>query len=213
VPVQTLGEWNGLGADFAVREGQFLLIPVAQQNPPQRSTAAPATATPTLPGVGSPTPTPPSAARPLPAEDAKPLPAAKPDTPAPKPVADIGKTTKTTSSGKFVTPVQGSIIRAYSKGKNEGINIQAAPGTAVKAADGGTVAAITQSADGIPIIVVRHPDNLLTVYANVTGVSVAKGDTVARGQSIAKLRSGDDAFVHFEVRNGFDSVDPVPYLN
>ena len=117
-----------------------------------------------------------------------------------------------TAAGKFLPPVQGSIIRAYSKGKNEGINIKAAAGSPVKAADNGTVAAITQSADGVPIIVVRHPENLLTVYANVTGVSVAKGDNVSRGQSIAKLRTGNDSYVHFEVRKGFDSVDPTPYL-
>ena len=113
----------------------------------------------------------------------------------------------------MIAPVQGSIIRAYSKGKNEGINIKGTPGAAVKAADSGTVAAITKSADGIPIVVIRHPDNLLTVYANVSNVSVAKGDSVSKGASIAKLRAGDDAFVHFEVRNGFDSVDPTPYLN
>ena len=113
----------------------------------------------------------------------------------------------------MIAPVQGSIIRAYSKGKNEGINIKGTPGAAVKAADSGTVAAITKSADGIPIVVIRHPDNLLTVYANVSNVSVAKGDSISKGTSIAKLRAGDDAFVHFEVRNGFDSVDPTPYLN
>ena len=95
---------------------------------------------------------------------------------------------------------------------NEGINIKAAPGTPVKAADAGTVAAITKSEDGVPIIVVRHAGNLLTVYANVTDVQVQKGDTVRRGQGIAKLRGGDDAFVHFEVRQGFDSVDPTPLL-
>jgi len=128
-------------------------------------------------------------------------------------VADVGKTTKPATQGRMMPPVQGSIIRAYSKGKNEGINTKAAPGTTVKAADSGTVAAITKSAEGVPIVVVRHPDNLLTVYANVTDVSVAKGDNVAKGAPIAKLRSGEDAFVHFEVRNGFDSVDPSPYLN
>ena len=98
------------------------------------------------------------------------------------------------------------------EGKSEGIDIKAAAGTAVKSADAGTVAAITQSADGVPIVVVRHDENLLTVYANVTDVSVAKGDQVSRGQNIAKLRSGNDAYVHFEVRKGFDSVDPLPYL-
>ena len=74
------------------------------------------------------------------------------------------------------------------------------------------VAAITKSADGIPIIVIRHDPELLTVYANVTDVAVEKGATVAKGQQIAKLRSGNDAYVHFEVRKGFDSVDPMPYL-
>ena len=223
VPVETLAEWNGLGADFSVREGQFLLIPVAQQAAPKRSAAVPATATATapaptaptptsLPGTGSPTPTPPSAAKPLPPVDEKPA-APKPEPAAAKPVADVGKTTQPASSGRMSPPVQGSIIRAYSKGKNEGINIKGTPGAAVKAADSGTVAAITKSAEGVPIVVIRHPDNLLTVYANVANVSVAKGDSVAKGANIAKLRPGDDSFVHFEVRNGFDSVDPTPYLN
>ena len=208
VPVKALAEWNGLGADFAIREGQFLLIPVPQQNPPVRTAAVepPVTA----PGQGSPTPTPPSAAKPLPQDaTAKPLP--KPA--ETKPVADVGKPTQPAASGKLVTPVQGSIIREYAKGKNEGINIKASPGTPVKAAEAGTVAAITKSGDGVPIVVIRHPDNLLTVYANVTGLSVEKGDTVTRGQQIAKLRDGNDAYIHFEVRKGFDSVDPAPYLN
>jgi|TARA_R100000049_G_C1868127_1_gene28940 murein DD-endopeptidase MepM/ murein hydrolase activator NlpD len=144
--------------------------------------------------------------------DEKPA-APKPEPAAAKPVADVGKTTQPASSGRMSPPVQGSIIRAYSKGKNEGINIKGTPGAAVKAADSGTVAAITKSAEGVPIVVIRHPDNLLTVYANVANVSVAKGDSVSKGASIAKLRPGDDSFVHFEVRKGFDSVDPTPYLN
>ncbi|QUJ77886.1 LysM peptidoglycan-binding domain-containing M23 family metallopeptidase [Sulfitobacter albidus] len=220
VPAASLAEWNGLGADFAIRAGQFLLIPVAQQQPPRRAPAPTVEATP-APGQGSATPTPPSATKPLPAEkvapaaEAAPAPtqqAAKPAEP-PKPVADVGKTTQTAKAGKLLRPVSGTIIRDYAKGKNEGINIKAAPGTAVKAADAGTVAAITKSGDGIPIVVVRHAGNLLTVYANVTDVSVKKGDSVSRGQSIAKLRSGDDSFVHFEVREGFDSVDPNTFLN
>ena len=37
VPVKALAEWNGLGPEFKIREGQFLLIPVPQQNPPKRT--------------------------------------------------------------------------------------------------------------------------------------------------------------------------------
>ncbi len=222
VPVKDLAEWNGLGADFAIRAGQFLLIPVPSQNPPKAAPAQTAAATP-LPGEGSSTPTPPSATKPLPAEKIAPAAAAvtattaaatpKAEAKPTKLVANVGKTSKPAPAGKLVRPVNGTIIREYAKGKNEGINIKAAAGTSVKAADTGTVAAITKSADGVPIVVVRHAGNLLTVYANVTDVSVKKGDAVSRGQSIAKLRGGSDSFVHFEVRKGFDSVDPNPFLN
>ena len=207
VPAKSLAEWNGLGADFSVREGQYLLIPVPRVAAP---TSANVAAT-TLPGTGSATPVPPSAAKPLPPDDTAAPPAGSPD--PTKPVADIGTTTTPAKASAMTLPVQGSIIRTYAKGRNEGIDIKAAPGSPVNAAAAGTVAAITQSAEGVPIIVLRHPNNLLTVYANVDGVKVAKGDSVKRGQAMAQLRSPDaQAFVHFEVRDGFDSVDPAPYL-
>jgi murein DD-endopeptidase MepM/ murein hydrolase activator NlpD len=109
-------------------------------------------------------------------------------------------------------PISGKIVRAYTKGKNDGIDIAGTPGTAVGAAADGTVRAVTADADRIPIIVVDHGDNLLTVYANLDQIAVAKGDVVKRGQKLAQLRDGDNAYVHFEVRKGFDSVDPMPYL-
>jgi len=53
---------------------------------------------------------------------------------------------------------------------------------------------------------------MLYVYANVAGIAVSKGTSVSRGQKIAEVREGDPSFLHFEVRQGFESVDPVPYL-
>ncbi|SHE44514.1 Murein DD-endopeptidase MepM and murein hydrolase activator NlpD, contain LysM domain [Ruegeria intermedia] len=202
VPVDALAEWNGLGPDFAVREGQYLLIPVKDQSAP-RQAAAPAATAVTEPGQGSPTPTPPSATQPLPDEKIAP--------PAPAPDVTAEAPTQTSASA-LAMPVTGKIIRPYAKGKNEGIDIAGSPGTPVKAAEAGTVAAITADADQIPIIVVKHSNDLLTVYANVEGISVKKGDRVKRGQSIAKLRGGENAYVHFEVREGFESVDPETYL-
>ncbi|WP_170366123.1 M23 family metallopeptidase [Ruegeria arenilitoris] len=202
VPVDALAEWNGLGSDFAVREGQFLLIPVKNQVAPRQAAAAAPTAT-TEPGQGSPTPTPPSATQPLPDEKVAPL------TPAPDVTAEAPTNS---SSSALALPVTGKIIRPYAKGKNEGIDIAGSPGASVKAAEAGTVAAITADADQIPIIVVKHTNDLLTVYANVENISVKKGDRVSRGQSIAKLRGGENAYVHFEVRKGFESVDPETYL-
>jgi len=195
VPVKSLGEWNGLGSDFAIREGQFLLIPITGAAIPTVVTA---------PGTGSPTPTPPSATTALPDEKIDP-------TPPEAPEVSVGQPSQA-STAKMAFPVQGKIARAYKKGRNDGINIAADPGTAVTAAAEGSVAAITKDADGVPIIVLRHADNLLTVYANVDKITVKKGDKVKRGQKLAELRQEKNAHVHFEVRNGFDSVDPMPYL-
>ena len=46
VPIKALAEWNGLGADFGIRSGQFLLIPVASQKPPMRTAAVAPALTP-----------------------------------------------------------------------------------------------------------------------------------------------------------------------
>lgn len=200
VSVRALAEWNGLGPDFKIREGQYLLIPVPDASAP------PVAARTSQPGQGSTTPTPPSAKQPLPAE--KTTPAAKASTPSGAP--DLGKTQRSTA--RMDMPVNGSIVRDYKKGKNDGIDIAAASGTTVRAAAAGTVAAITTDADQVPILLIRHADNLLTVYANLDAISVKKGDSVKRGQSIGKIRSGQSNYVHFEVRKGFDAVDPTPYL-
>jgi murein DD-endopeptidase MepM/ murein hydrolase activator NlpD len=200
IPVRTLAQWNGLGAQFDIREGQYLLIPIIPQAPKQ-------TRAPTAPGQGSVAPLPPSSSAPLPQDVA-----VKP-APSQQAVVDIGTSTKAPKEGRFAYPVQGTIIRDYAKGRSDGISIKASPGSPVKAAAKGTVAAITQSAEGVPIIVVRHEGNLLTVYANVTDVAVQKGASLRKGQNIAKLREGENAYIHFEVRDGFDSVDPNLYLN
>ena len=193
-----------MGTDLEVREGQVLVIPTATGTPPDAGRTVVK-----LPGVGSDTPQPPSAKKPLPAENPAKATAKAKETP---PVADLGKDRTAASASSFAMPVSGKIIRGYTKKKNDGIDIAAAAGTAVKSAADGTVAAVTTDTKGTPIVVIRHADGLLTVYAGVDGLKVKKGDKVSRGQSIAVVRAGDPAFLHFEIRKGTDSVDPMPYL-
>ncbi|RKF15198.1 LysM peptidoglycan-binding domain-containing protein [Roseovarius spongiae] len=212
VSIRSLADWNGLGADFKVREGQYLLIPVARPGEPEQgfdSAEAPRTEPP---GAGSPTPEPPSADKPLPEDDT----VASASTPKAKmtDAPDLSKSQTASSAPKarMGYPVRGDIIRPYSKGKNDGIDIAATPGAPIKAADNGAVAAITKDTGGTPIIVLRHANNLLTVYSNVENVTVKTGDKVSRGDTIAKARSKGPSAVHFEVRDGFESLDPAPYL-
>ncbi len=198
-----LADWNGLDASFNVRAGQVLLIPV----PVTTAAAAPAPAATTVPGQGSVAPTPPSAATALPTEDLPPVAeaASAPEQP------DLSA--ERTQTSRFMMPARGTIVRPYEKGKNDGIGISAAAGSPVRAAADGTVAAITRDTDQVPILVLRHEGNVLTVYAGVDNLSVEKGDAVTRGDEIAQIRSTGQPFLHFEVRDGFESVDPMPYLN
>lgn len=202
VPVRTVADWNGLGTDLAVREGQVLLVPPSAEG-------APVAAALPQPGEGSQTPVPPSAALPLPQEQPTP-PAAAEAEPAAAP-QDIGEVTEA-EDGRLATPADGPIIRDYAPGRNEGIDIGAPAGSDVRAAEAGTVAAITTNTDGIQIVVIRHADDLLTVYTNLDNLTVAKDQTVSRGQVIGKVRADDPSFLHFEVRRGMASADPTEFL-
>ncbi len=125
---------------------------------------------------------------------------------------DLGATTEPVSTARFLRPVQGAIIRDYAAGQNEGIDIAVAAGTDVQAADGGTVAAVTSDTSGGAIVVIRHNDGLLTVYTQMADLTIAKDESVSRGQVIGKVRSSDPSFLHFEVRQGLQSLDPNDYL-
>ncbi len=195
VSVRALAKWNGLGNDLSVRADQYLLIPTAAEAPPKTGNTS-------EPGAGSATPEPPSSATALPGNVVE----------VDKPVSpDLGN--QNSDAAQMVMPVEGKIIRGYTKKKNDGIDIAAAAGTPVRAADGGVVAAITRDTEQVPIVVLKHAGNLLTVYAGVENLTIKKGDRVKRGQKIATVRAGDPSFMHFEVRKGLDSVDPMSFLN
>ncbi|MFW2587517.1 peptidoglycan DD-metalloendopeptidase family protein [Sagittula sp. SSi028] len=218
VSPRSLSEWNGLDQDFSVREGQFLLIPTGRE-----IASAATTDTVSQPGTVSATPIPPSAATPLPAETPEPIAtpqvtttAAPAPTAAPKPaepVADIGQTAAASSaSAKMAMPVSGSIIREFKAGVNPGIDISASAGQPVVAADAGKVVHISEKTDGTLFMIVRHSGELSSVYMNIADASVKSGDSVSRGQTIARVGAGSPAFLHFEVRKGLDAVDPISYV-
>lgn len=210
IPVRSIAEWNGLGTDLAVREGQFLLIPMAVPDTSNGTVVTPAAVVPE-PGTGTPTPVPPSASTALPDEAPEATTNTAATTTAP-PAPDLGTQSASSADARFQYPVRGSIIRDYARGRNEGIDIAVPAGTPVQAAGAGTVAAITSNTDGASIIVLRHSDNLLTVYVNLEDLTVEKGDRVSAGQTLAKVPAGDPSFLHFEVREGLEARDPNDYL-
>ncbi|HBN31918.1 MAG: peptidoglycan DD-metalloendopeptidase family protein [Rhodobacterales bacterium] len=198
VSVTALASWNGLGPDLAVREGQHLLIPVVDEVKP--------TTDDSKPGKGSTTPIPPSASKPLPdTVKTEKLPAS-PKLGELKTIEPVDR--------KFLVPVVGKIIADFSgkSGGNEGIDIGVIAGTTVKAAEDGEVALVSKSVGSKFIVLLRHADNIYTVYSNVAEVKLTKGDKVTRGQPLGVVADGTPPYLHFEVRKGTQSVDPKPFL-
>ncbi len=121
---------------------------------------------------------------------------------------------------KFDWPVKGTIISGYgnlgSGRKNDGINIKAALGTNVKAADSGTIAYAGNELKGFGnLILIKHTDGWITAYAHNDRLFVKKGQKVTRGEKIATVGSSGSVTtpqLHFEVRSGKKAVNPRPYL-
>ncbi|MEM7243144.1 MAG: LysM peptidoglycan-binding domain-containing protein [Pseudomonadota bacterium] len=122
------------------------------------------------------------------------------DKPAPQPVA---------RGPKFVKPVDGNIIRKFD---GQGIDYGAAVGTQVRASGSGTVANVLSTNGGAKIVLLRHDNNVYTVYSNVTNVALKKGNKVSQGENVGIVAGGNPPFLHFEVRKGTEAVDPAGYL-
>ena len=121
----------------------------------------------------------------------------------------------------FRWPVRGKVVTSYgakTNGKsNDGINLAVPEGTPIKAAEDGVVA---YSGNELKcygnLVLVRHSNGYVTAYAHASELMVKRGDTIKRGQVIAKSgQSGEVASpqLHFEIRKGSSPVDPLQFLN
>jgi murein DD-endopeptidase MepM/ murein hydrolase activator NlpD len=121
----------------------------------------------------------------------------------------------------FRWPVRGKVITTYgakTNGKsNDGINLAVPEGTPVKAAEDGVVAYSGNELKGYGnLVLVRHSNGYVTAYAHASELLVKRGDTIKRGQVIAKSgQSGEvgSPQLHFEIRKGSAPVDPLQFLN
>ncbi len=124
------------------------------------------------------------------------------------------------SSSKFSWPVRGKILSAYGAKNNglfnDGINISAAQGTAVKAAENGVVAYAGNEVKGMGnLIIIQHSDGWMTVYAHLDSMSVKRGARVNVGTPIGRVgKTGkvDKPQLHFEIRKGTKAYNPTKYL-
>jgi len=124
-----------------------------------------------------------------------------------------GMYTITSGYGKRKDPITGE-IKSHS-----GVDFAAPEGTPIYASDKGTV--IYAKFGSAPyggygnIVIIQHSNSLVTMYAHCSAFLVKKGQTVLKGQMIAKVGSTGRStgnHCHYEIRVNNKDVDPMPYL-
>jgi len=117
--------------------------------------------------------------------------------------------------GEFIWPKKGKILSGFAEPRSKGIDIEGKPGEPILAAAAGRV---TYTGSGIPglgkLVVIKHDNGFITVYAHNRDILVKEQQSVARGQKIAELGSSDSdrPKLHFQIRKGASAVDPMRYL-
>jgi murein DD-endopeptidase MepM/ murein hydrolase activator NlpD len=123
-------------------------------------------------------------------------------------------------AGRFSWPVQGDVISSYgpkSGGqRNDGIDIRAPEGTAVRAAADGVVVVATSQVPSLGnLVVIKHADGWVTVYANLARIDVKMTQKVTQGAQVGQVGSSGmsgEPKLHFEVRYAASSKDKArPY--
>ncbi len=118
---------------------------------------------------------------------------------------------------RLIRPVVGPVVIGFNQGagraRNDGIDFASPAGAPVVAAASGEVALVSQSLGGLgTIVLLRHPGDYLTVYGRIEKVTVSKGDFVSQGQKIGVVSPSTQPRMHFEVRHGAESMDPVKFF-
>ena len=193
-----VAQWNNLDDPTRILVGQLLRVK-APEPPPGAAVVGKVTSR----GVES---------RPLEA----PQPVAKPLPPVPvAPVAIPPSAPVAGDAGDFIWPKKGKVLSGFAEPRSKGIDIDGKLGEPVLAAAAGRV---TYTGSGIPglgkLVVIKHDNGFITVYAHNRDIMVKEQQAVSRGQKIAELGSSDSdrPKLHFQIRKGSAAVDPLRYL-
>lgn len=128
-----------------------------------------------------------------------------------KVVATRNKLSKTWS-----WPTNGSLGNKFDPNKGmKGIEIIGEAGQEIRSVAKGKVIYAGEDLKGYGrLVIIKHEDNLITVYGHTQEILVREGQSVEAAEAIATMgNSGTEQFkLLFEVRKGGQSVDPLRYL-
>jgi lipoprotein NlpD len=198
-----LAQWNRLEDPTRIQVGQQLRVTppagqpqVAAVRIPERVEARPLEATPLPP---------------------RPEPKAAPPTPAKSlaPAAPPAASAAAAANSLFGWPAKGRVLAEFAEPRRKGIDIDGKPGDPVLAAAAGRVTYVGSGIQGMgKLVVIKHDNGFITVYAHNRHILVKEQQSVSRGQKIAEIGSTDAERpkLHFQIRKGAAPVDPLLYL-
>jgi murein DD-endopeptidase MepM/ murein hydrolase activator NlpD len=147
----------------------------------------------------------------------------KPVTPVLRPAVEqqpAVKIAKAQPQHNFLWPAKGKIVSRFGPKDgglyNDGINIAAKEGAAIKSAEKGEVVYSGNELRGYGnLLLIKHDNGFVTAYAHAQKLLAKKGDMVDKGQIIAYV--GNTGHVsqpqlHFSIRKGRKAIDPEKYL-
>ena len=149
----------------------------------------------------------------------KPASNANPETKQTKPVAEPPLKTEISVSDpgfKIAKPSSAPVIDVFNGNSNKGIDYGGKMGDPVSAASDGKVIFSGNSLRSYGnLVIVKHNNNYITIYAHNSKNLVKEGDTVKRGQKIAEMGNteSDRIKLHFELRRDSKPIDPTGYFD
>ena len=102
---------------------------------------------------------------------------------------------------------------------HQGLDLLADVGTVVCTAKSGKVISATQNKGMGKYIIIRHRDNIITIYGHLSNIFVHRDDYVRQGQIIGRVGKTGNAraagvlpHLHFEIRKNGIPQDPLEYI-
>lgn len=134
------------------------------------------------------------------------------------PKSPYAENLQTVSHGTFMWPVKGRVVGQFGIDingvANDGLNIETSSAEVVKAAEDGQIVFADYLKGWGQTIIVEHPNNYYTVYANLKNITTRMGERVQKGAPLAQvaLNNSNDIILHFEIRKNNVSINPLRYL-
>ncbi|MDR0898598.1 MAG: M23 family metallopeptidase [Oscillospiraceae bacterium] len=141
--------------------------------------------------------------------------------------ADYAQRLSDAQSLRLLPPVSGEVVRGFSGqvfwetlgcwAAHEGLDLKADAGSAVRAAQAGTIEAVRRDAQWGVVVDIRHDDRFVSRYAGLAWpAAVSAGDAIAAGQAIGAVGSipveaADGAHLHFALLRDGEAVNPGDY--